>query len=41
MTSLDAAVGAAVRLSLLDIIRRGRGVVPEALALYNEIHAGR
>lgn len=39
-TSLDAAVGAAARLSLLDIIRRGRGVVPGALALYNETHAG-
>jgi predicted HD superfamily hydrolase involved in NAD metabolism len=39
-TSLDAAVGAAARLSLLDIIGRGRGVVPEALALYNETHAG-
>ena len=38
-TSLDAAVGAAARLSLLDIIRRGRGVVPGALALYNETHA--
>ena len=40
VTSLDAAVGAAVRLSLLDIIGRGRGVVPGALALYNETHAG-
>lgn len=39
-TSLDAAAGAAARLSLLDIIRRGRGVVPGALALYNETHAG-
>jgi predicted HD superfamily hydrolase involved in NAD metabolism len=39
-TSLDAAVGAATRLSLLDIIRRGRGVVPAAIALYNETHAG-
>jgi predicted HD superfamily hydrolase involved in NAD metabolism len=39
-TSLDAAVGAAARLTLLDIIRRGRGVVPGALALYNETHAG-
>lgn len=39
-TSLDAAVGAAARLSLLDIIGRGRGVVPGALALYNETHAG-
>ena len=37
--SLDAAVGAAARLSLLDIIARGRGVVPGALALYNETHA--
>jgi len=39
-TSLDAALGAAARLSLLDIIGRGRGVVPAALALYNETHAG-
>ena len=38
--SLDAAVAAAVRISLLDLIGRGRGVVPEALALYNETHAG-
>jgi predicted HD superfamily hydrolase involved in NAD metabolism len=38
--SLDAAVGAAARLGLLDIIGRGRGVVPGALALYNETHAG-
>jgi len=38
--SLDAAVGAAVRLSLLDIVGRGRGLVPGALALYNETHAG-
>ena len=38
--SLDVAVGAAARLSLLDIIGRGRGVVPGALALYNETHAG-
>jgi predicted HD superfamily hydrolase involved in NAD metabolism len=40
-TSLDGAVGAAARLSLLDIIGRGRGVVPGALALYNETHAER
>ena len=39
--SLDAAVHAAVRLSLLDLITLGRGVVPAALALYNEGHAGR
>ncbi len=39
-TSLDRALGAAARLSLLDIIGRGRGVVPGALALYNETHAG-
>jgi predicted HD superfamily hydrolase involved in NAD metabolism len=38
--SLTVAVGAAARLSLLDIIGRGRGVVPGALALYNETHAG-
>ena len=31
---------AAARLSLLDLIGRGRGVVPGALALYNETHAG-
>jgi predicted HD superfamily hydrolase involved in NAD metabolism len=37
--SLNAAVAAAARLSLLDIIARGRGVVPGALALYNETHA--
>lgn len=40
LTSLDAAVAAAARISLLDLISRGRGVVPEALALYNETHAG-
>jgi predicted HD superfamily hydrolase involved in NAD metabolism len=39
-TSLDAAVAAAARMSLLDLIGRGRGVVPDALALYNETHAG-
>ncbi|OPZ47187.1 MAG: putative nicotinate-nucleotide adenylyltransferase [Actinobacteria bacterium ADurb.BinA094] len=39
-TSLDAAVAAAARLSLLEVIGRGRGVVPAALALYNESHAG-
>jgi predicted HD superfamily hydrolase involved in NAD metabolism len=39
-TSLDAAVAAAVRISLLDLIGRGRAVVPEALALYNETHVG-
>ena len=38
--SLDGAVGAAARLSLLDLIGRGRGVVPGALRLYNETHAG-
>jgi predicted HD superfamily hydrolase involved in NAD metabolism len=38
-TSLDRALGAAARLGLLDIIGRGRGVVPGALALYNETHA--
>jgi predicted HD superfamily hydrolase involved in NAD metabolism len=37
--SLDEAVAAAARLSLLDLIGRGRGVVPAALALYNESHA--
>ena len=40
LTSLEAAVAAAARISLLDLIGRGRGVVPEALALYNETHAG-
>lgn len=39
--SLDDAVGAAARHSLLDIIGRRRGVVPEALSLYNEHYAGR
>ena len=39
-TSLDAAVAAAARTSLLGLIGRGRGVVPYALALYNESHAG-
>ena len=38
--SLAAAVAAANRLSLLDLITLGRGVVPAALALYNESHAG-
>ncbi len=38
-TSLDEAVAAA-RLTLLDVIGRGKGVVPAALALYNETHAG-
>jgi predicted HD superfamily hydrolase involved in NAD metabolism len=38
--SLDDAVAAAARMSLLDLIGRGRGVVPDALALYNETHAG-
>lgn len=40
-TSLDAAVAAASRITLLDLIGRGRGVVPAALELYNESHAGR
>jgi predicted HD superfamily hydrolase involved in NAD metabolism len=39
-TDLDAALGEAVRLSLLNIVGKGRGVVPGALALYNETHAG-
>ena len=34
------ALAAAARISLLDLIGRGRGVVPDALALYNETHAG-
>ncbi len=38
--SLDAAVAAAARISLLELIGRGHGVVPDALALYNETHAG-
>ena len=37
---LDEAVAAAARISLLDLIGRGRGVVPDALALYNETYAG-
>ncbi len=40
-TSLDDAVAAASRITLLDLIGRGRGVVPAALELYNESHAGR
>jgi predicted HD superfamily hydrolase involved in NAD metabolism len=39
VASLDAAVAAAARQSLLDVVSRGRGVVPGALALYNETHA--
>jgi predicted HD superfamily hydrolase involved in NAD metabolism len=38
--SLDAAVAAAARLTLLDVIARGRGVHPGALELYNEYYAG-
>ena len=38
--SLDEAVAEAARLSLLDLIGRRRGVVPAALSLYNEYHAG-
>jgi HD superfamily phosphohydrolase YqeK len=38
--SLDVAVAAAARITLLDLIVRGRGVVPDALALYNETYAG-
>jgi predicted HD superfamily hydrolase involved in NAD metabolism len=40
-TSLDDAVAAAARLTLLDVIERERGVHPGALDLYNERHAGR
>ncbi|MBE0527753.1 MAG: hypothetical protein IH629_00920, partial [Thermoleophilia bacterium] len=36
--SLEEAVAAAARLSLMDVVTRGRGVVPAALALYNETH---
>jgi predicted HD superfamily hydrolase involved in NAD metabolism len=39
--SLDEAVAAAARLTLLDVILRGRGVHPGALDLYNEHHAAR
>ena len=38
--SLDEAVAAAARLSLLDLIGRRSGVVPAALSLYNEYYAG-
>ncbi len=38
LESLDEAVAAAARFSLLHLIERRRGVVPEALALYNEFH---
>ena len=41
LTSLDDAVAAATRITLLDLIECGRGVVPEALAMYNESHGGR
>lgn len=40
-TSLDRAVAAAARLTLLDVILRERGVHPGALDLYNEYYAGR
>jgi predicted HD superfamily hydrolase involved in NAD metabolism len=40
-TSLDGAVAAAARLTLLDVIERERGVHPGALNLYNEHYAGR
>jgi len=40
-TSLDDAIAAASRLTLLDLVGRGRGVVPAALEMYNESHAGR
>jgi predicted HD superfamily hydrolase involved in NAD metabolism len=40
-TSLDDAVAASSRITLLDLIGRGRGVVPAALEMYNESHAGR
>jgi len=39
--SLDEAVAAAARLTLLDVIARERGVHPGALDLYNEHYAGR
>jgi predicted HD superfamily hydrolase involved in NAD metabolism len=38
---LDAAVAAATRLTLLDVIARERGVHAGALALYNEHYAAR
>ena len=37
-SSLDEAVAAAARRTLLDLIGRGRPVVPAALGLYNECH---
>lgn len=40
-TSLDDAIAASSRITLLDLIGRGRGVVPAALEMYNEDHAGR
>jgi predicted HD superfamily hydrolase involved in NAD metabolism len=39
--SLEDAVAASSRITLLDLIGRGRGVVPAALEMYNESHAGR
>jgi len=40
-TSLDEAVAAAARLTLVEVIERERGVHPGALDLYNEHYAGR
>ena len=40
LTSLDEAVAAAARVSLLDLIGRGRGVVPHAPASERKGHAG-
>jgi predicted HD superfamily hydrolase involved in NAD metabolism len=40
-TSLDEAVAAAARLTLLDVIERERGVHPGALSLYNEYYGAR
>ena len=38
LQSLDAAVAAAARQTLLYLIQAGRPVVPAALELYNELH---
>lgn len=38
-TCLDEALAAAVRHSMLHLVRRRRAIVPETLDLYNELHA--
>jgi HD superfamily phosphohydrolase YqeK len=38
-TSLDDALAAAVRHSMLHLVQRRRAIMPETLDLYNELHA--